>query len=119
MNDPIGDDPRHGLKIRGLTSNPRAEPLDGANAAESAETTSAIDATSAASSTEITETATIAQSISSGAIDASAAQSQLIEAVVASQLPENATAELAAAVRSEVEAMLAGNPLLADLLRPS
>ncbi len=119
MNDPIGDDPRHGLKIRGLTSNPRAEPLEGTNAAESAETTSAIDAAAAAGSAEITDPSAIAQSLASGAIDAETARSQLIDAVVASQLPQEASAELAAAVRSEVEAMLAGNPLLTDLLRPS
>ena len=119
MNDPIGDDPRHGLKIRGLTSNPRAEPLDGADAAESAKTTSAVAQAEAASSAELTDPAAIAHSLSTGAIDAKTAQSQLIDSVVAAQLPEDATPELAAAVRSEVEAMLAGSPLLANLLRPS
>ena len=118
MNDPIGDDPRHGLKIRGLAPNPRAEPLDSATATEASEA-AAVDATSATSATEITSPAAIAESLASGAIDAETATAQLIEVVVASQLPEGASEALVSSVRAEVEAMLVGSPLLAELLRPS
>ena len=119
MNDPIGDDPRHGLKIRGLTPNARALPLDGASASESAEAAATVDSAAATAAAGIGDPAAIAEALASGAIDAEAAQTQLIDAVVASQLPADATTEATASLRSEVEAMLAGSPLLATLLRPS
>jgi len=118
MNDPIGDDPRHGLKIRGLTPNPRAQPLDSPSATGATEA-SAVDAASETTATEIADPSAIAESLASGAIDAATAQAQLIDSVVATQLPENASVELVASVRAEVEAMLVGSPLLAALLRPS
>ncbi len=119
MNDPIGDDPRHGLKISGLAPNARALPVNGANASESAEAASAVDSAAATAAAEIGDPAAIAEALAAGAIDAESAQTQLIDAVVAAQMPANATAEVTAALRSEVEAMLAGSPLLATLLRPS
>jgi len=42
---------------------------------------------------------------------------QLVDAIVAAQMPAGADPALWSEVRAEVEALLAGDPTLADLLR--
>lgn len=60
----------------------------------------------------------ITEALASGAIDAQVATEQLIERTVRAQLPPDAAPELIAAVRAEVEAVLASDPMLERLLRP-
>jgi hypothetical protein len=115
MNDPIGDD----LKIRGLAPDRGPEPVDGAEGAASTDASAAVDGAAAVGGAEVSDPAAIADALASGAIDAQTARAQLIDAAVASQLPADASPALAASVRAEVEAMLAGNPTLEALLRPS
>lgn len=64
------------------------------------------------------ETEAIASALASGAIDPDTARAQLIEHAVRAQLPPDAAPATVAAVRAEVEALLGGNPLLEQLLRP-
>ena len=61
--------------------------------------------------------ASISEALAAGAIDAEAARVQLIDAVVAAQMPAGADPALWREIRAEVEALLAGDPTLADLLR--
>lgn len=61
--------------------------------------------------------ASISEALAAGAIDAEAARVQLIDAVVASQMPAGADPALWREIRAEVEALLAGDPTLTDLLR--
>ena len=63
------------------------------------------------------EPAAIADALAAGAIDAETAKAQLIDAVVAAQLPADAPPALFVALRDQVAAMLAQSPLLDDLLR--
>ncbi|MCA9637656.1 MAG: hypothetical protein KC420_16635 [Myxococcales bacterium] len=119
MNDPIGDDPKHGLKIGGLGRAGALDPAQRADAADEAAATAASAEIARVDRAEVSETAAIADALATGAIDAETAERELIAAVVAAQLPEGASAEMIAAVEAEVSALLAGNPLLRSLLRPS
>ena len=60
----------------------------------------------------------IATALSTGAIDAAEAKARLVDEAVRAQLPEGTDPAIVAAVRAEVEAMLANDPVLEDLLRP-
>jgi hypothetical protein len=60
----------------------------------------------------------IAADLASGAIDPATARARLIEHAVQSQLPSDADPAMVAAIRAEVEALLADSPLLEQLLRP-
>lgn len=122
MNDPIGDDPKHGLRIGGLGPADAASPAEGPQEAGDVAATQAsegVGATAAVEETAIAETAAIAEELAMGAIDAETARSRLIDAVVASQIPSGASPEFAASVRAEVEALLATNPYFEALLRPN
>lgn len=61
--------------------------------------------------------AAVSEALATGAIDAETARVQLVDAIVASQMPAGADPALWSEVRAEVEALLAGDPTLADLLR--
>lgn len=125
MHDPIGDDPRGGIRVRGL--GPAADPTaasatdpatDPAAASGATAGTRSIAATEAASATsEVRGTASISEALGAGAIDAATARAQLIDSIVASQLPRGASPALFTAIRDQVAAMLAQNPHLDDLLR--
>ncbi len=60
----------------------------------------------------------ISADLAAGAISPAQAQARLIEQVVASQLPEGADPVTLDAVREEVTALLADDPLIAALLDP-
>lgn len=122
MNDPIGDDPKHGLRVGGLGQTGASSPAQGPEEADDVGATRSADgvgATAAVDAASVDATAAIAQDLATGAIDAATARSRLIDAVVASQIPSGASPEFAASVRSEVEALLATNPFFEALLRPS
>ncbi|HRI10294.1 MAG TPA: hypothetical protein PKW35_20890 [Nannocystaceae bacterium] len=127
MHDPIGDDPRGGIRVRGLgpaTAPTAASATDPTAAAERADASGATEATHPLTATEATsgaaelrDAASIGEALGAGAIDADTARAQLIDTIVASQLPRGASPALFAAIRDQVAAMLTDNPHLADLLR--
>ncbi len=135
-DDPSAQDP-----LPGLSGVGRSTPGGGANAVDSAamatmtgevDAASAVDATTAASAASAVSgtsevgavgavaadpIAAISDALATGAIDADTAHSRLIDAVVASQMPPGADPAVWQAIRAEVEALLAGDPTIADLLR--
>jgi hypothetical protein len=94
-------------RVSSAPSADSTEAATGINPAEPARAPSAVDGVEA-----------LSQSLAAGEIDPAQAQRMLIESVVAQQLPEGASAELAEAIRAEVEAMLAEDPTLQALLSP-
>jgi len=132
-DDPSAQDP-----LPGLSGVGRSTPGDGVNAVDAAAMTdevdaaSAVDAATAATAATGTGAATevgavgavaadpiaaISDALATGAIDADTAHSRLIDAVVASQMPPGADPAVWQGIRSEVEALLAGDPTIAELLR--
>lgn len=88
--------------------------VEGAAAASATAAVSEVGATSAIASDPV---AAIGDALAAGAIDAETARVQLIDAVVASQMPAGADPAVWREIRAEVEALLAGDPALTDLLR--
>ncbi len=86
---------------------------EGVDAVEGSEAAGAAEGAQSAGSIEA-----LTQALAAGDIDAVEAQRRLIEAVVAEQLPEGSTPEIEAALRAEVENLLADDPTLQALLRP-
>ncbi|MCR9165271.1 MAG: hypothetical protein ACE37F_26840 [Nannocystaceae bacterium] len=76
--------------------------------------TTAVDAPSSTAGVD-----EISAAIAAGSLSAADAQAMLIDQVVAAQLPEGADPALAAEIRAEVAAALAGDPVLASLLDPN
>lgn len=113
-----GGDPDD-LRVGAIGSSGRAEGPDGADAVDAAE-----GSRGAAAVDGVTETGrvggaeAIASALSSGAIDAAEAKARLIDEAVRAQLPEGTDPAVVAAVRAEIEALLANDPVLEDLLRP-
>lgn len=103
------DDP---LRIGGVSRPQGAAPVD---AAAPTEATAAVERVEAP---QIDAVARVAESLATGAIDADAALRALIDATASSVLGPGADPAALAAVRAEVEALLAGDPTLASLLRP-
>ena len=129
-DDPSAQDP-----LPGLSGVGRSTPGEGANAVDPAARAGEVDAASevdaataasaAGSATEVGAVgavaadpiAAISDALATGAIDADTAHSRLIDAVVASQMPPGADPAVWQAIRAEVEALLAGDPTIAELLR--
>ena len=129
-DDPSAQDP-----LPGLSGVGRSTPGEGANAIDPAARAGEVDAATAASAasaasaagaaTEVgavgavaaDPVAAISDALATGAIDADTAHSRLIDAVVASQMPPGADPAVWQAIRAEVEALLAGDPTIAELLR--
>jgi hypothetical protein len=59
----------------------------------------------------------IAHALATGAIDAEQARAALIADAVRAHLPPDADPVTLSRIRAEVEAMLAGDPVIAELLR--
>ena len=117
-DDPSGQDPLPRLERVGPSG--AAQPTAGVDAvAELGEVAASselagVDPIEAAAADPV---ASITEALAAGAIDAEAARVQLIDAVVAAQMPVGADPALWREIRAEVEALLAGDPTLADLLR--
>ncbi len=58
----------------------------------------------------------LAQAIDRGTLSPDEAQAQLLEQVLCTQLPENATETQIAQLRADLQTMLADDPLIRDLL---
>lgn len=116
------DDPSDTTTLPGLSgvgrttaaSRPEAvaapEAVDGAAAAEAAAPVAGAGA--------VDPLAALTEALATSAIDAEAARTQLIAAVVRAQAPPGADPAVWRSIEAEVEALLAGDPTLADLLRP-
>jgi hypothetical protein len=103
---------------RGSAAADRSEGAEAADAIEGAEGSRGAAAVEGVGETGRAGGAeAIASALSTGAIDAAEAKAQLIEAAVRAQLPEGTDPAIVEAVRAEVEALLANDPVLEDLLR--
>lgn len=123
-DDPSAQDP-----LPGLSGVGRSTPATGAAEVDAAAETSATTEVGAAAATggatEVAAVGAVAadpiasinDALATGAIDADTARSRLIDAVVASQMPPGADPAVWQAIRAEVEALVAGDPTIADLLR--
>jgi len=126
-DDPSAQDP-----LPGLSGVGRTKPSDGATAVDPATQAGEVDAATEVGATgAATEVGAVGMvgavaadpitavtnALATGAIDADAARNQLIDAVIAAQMPPGADPAVWQSIRAEVEALLAGDPTLADLLR--
>ena len=111
-----GKDPDD-LRVGAVSGAQRAKEADAAEAVEGAAGTrgaAAVDGVGGPG--EVDGTEAITSALASGAIDAAEAKARLIDEAVRAQLPEGADPATVAAVREEVEAVLAGDPTLEALL---
>jgi len=60
----------------------------------------------------------LTEALAAGAIDADTARSELIATIIRAQAPAGADPAVWRAIEAEVQALLAEDPILADLLRP-
>ena len=123
-DDPSAQDP-----LPGLTGVGRTTPGDGATAVDPAAKAGEVDAAAEVGAADAAievgavgaiaadPIAAVTNALATGAIDADAARSQLIDAVIAAQMPPGADPAVWQSIRAEVEALLVGDPTLADLLR--
>ena len=98
------------IKPIGASTGGGVDEIDAAGPAEKTQAVSGVDGTSF--------DAQVAAAVRSGRITPAQAQAQIIEQVVGEQLPPNASPEFVEQVRAEVEALLEGDPVLEELLRP-
>jgi hypothetical protein len=121
------DDRQHPLRISSTRPVSRSAAAQGADAAEAAEASEAVDAAAASGAVDpaapieasgaASGPAAIADALAAGSIDAAQARALLIADAVDAHLPAGASPELVSRIRAEVEAMLASDPVVAELLR--
>ncbi len=122
MSAPHDDDPSENSALPGLrgvgrsAAAARPEAVDAAQAPDSAAEVERAAAPGEVASAEPLQALT--EALAAGAIDADAARSQLIAAVVRAQAPAGADPAVWRSIEAEVMALLADDPILADLLRP-
>jgi hypothetical protein len=120
MNSPIGDDPSGEIRIGAIRPTFAGEAAAAAEVAASDAPSRAGGIAEVQATTEAgaaAESAAITDALVAGAIDAEAAKSRLIDAIVTSALPPGASAGLIAELRADVAAMLLHHPQLDHLLR--
>lgn len=109
--DPLG--PIGPGRSEALTPTPATGPTDAVEGPRAASSAAEADGVTGPVGTEA-----IASALSRGTLDPQSARAQLIDQAVQAQLPPDAAPETVAAIRAEVEAMVAGDPVLEQLLRP-
>ncbi|MEM6290265.1 MAG: hypothetical protein AAGA54_03340 [Myxococcota bacterium] len=119
MTPPGDDDLGIGAIKRSGESAPAdpAAPVQGPEAAASTEAAAAVDR-AAAPGTDPLGLDALTEALASGAISPVEAKAQLIDQVVASQLPADADPAVIEAVRAQVGDLLADDPTIARLLDP-
>ncbi len=119
MTPPGDDDLGIGAIRRSGESAPAdpAAPVQGPEAATPTEAASGVDPAAALGSATLGLDA-LTEALASGAISPVEAKAQLIDQVVASQLPADADPAVIEAVRAQVSDLLADDPTLARLLDP-
>jgi len=117
-----------GIDGVGSPQRPAPDPTQGADAtegageavaiagADEAGATSAIDGVDATTAPDAD--LRISEDLAAGRIDTDAALAQLVDETLAAQLPADAPPELVEQLRTEIAAVLAGDPTVASLLRP-
>ena len=117
MTPPGDDDLGIGAIRRSGESAPAdpAAPVQGPEAATPTEAASGVDPAAALGSDTLDA---LTEALASGAISPVEAKAQLIDQVVASQLPADADPAVIEAVRAQVSDLLADDPTLARLLDP-
>lgn len=111
-------DPTGPLGPIGSDRSEAIAPSDAATGAEGVARTRAAEGAASASAVGATTAEAIASALASGTIDAQTARMQLIDEAVRAHLPPDAAPETVSAIRAEVEALLAHDPLVERLLRP-
>lgn len=121
-DDDDGQQP--GLRISSTRPVSRSAGADAAAAADASEAVDAAAASAAVDPAAPVEAsgaasgpAAIADALAAGTIDAAQARAALIADAVDAHLPAGASPELVSRIRAEVEAMLASDPVVAELLR--
>jgi hypothetical protein len=117
MRDPRDDDPsvRAAAPTHGPTGAGAVDPAQAADAAPAAGATAPVGAAGPLAATD--PIAALTEALAAGAIDAETARTRLIAEVVRAQMPAGADPAVWAAIEAEVAAVLAGDPVLGDLLR--
>ncbi|KIG12431.1 hypothetical protein DB30_01466 [Enhygromyxa salina] len=92
--------------------------LSGAAAAPALDAAKAVAGASEVAPSEALEGIDVAEALSSGRIDAVAAQQLLIDQVLAEQFPADLEPAQLERLRGEITALLANDPALLGLLRP-
>lgn len=99
----------------------QAPGLDGAQAPRDVASGAAVDGVNeiagSMSSDALAANQAIAEGLASGVLDPAAAQQLLIDQVLAEQLPPGVAPEQLERLRTELAALLEGDPAIADLLR--
>jgi hypothetical protein len=124
MGDPDDDDILRIPSARPLARSQATGAADAADAGEAiagtaaAESTPAVDpATAADGAGALGGAEAIAEALATGAIDGDEARAALIAEAVQAHLPADADPLLVSRIRADVEAMLAADPTLTELLR--
>jgi hypothetical protein len=122
MPAPHDDDPSENSALSGLrgvgrsAGAGRAESVDAAAAPGSAAAVEQASATGEVAAADPLQALT--EALAAGAIDADAARNELIATIVRAQAPAGADPAVWQAIEADVRALLADDPILADLLRP-
>jgi len=120
MGDPDDDDP-NSLRIGALSGVTRSgasaatDPADAVAGAAAAEAAAPVDP--APDVGALGGPDAVAHALATGAIDPAQARAALIDDAVAAHLPVDADPLFVSRIRAEVEALLADDPVLAELLR--
>lgn len=93
--------------------------LSGAAAAPALDAAKAVTAASEVAPSQATQGIDLAEALSSGRIDALAAQELMIDQVLAEQFPPDLAPAQLERLRGEIASLLADDPTLRSLLRPS
>ena len=121
MGDPDDDDPRNSLRIgalRGVTrsgASAATDPADAVAGAAAADAAAPVDP--APDVGALGGPDAVAHALATGAIDPAQARAALIDDAVAAHLQVDADPLFVSRIRAEVEALLADDPVLAELLR--
>lgn len=122
MAAPHDDDPSEnsGLAgLRGVGRSAGAERTQAVDAAPALDSAAAIEGTAPSGEVAAADPLrALTEALATGAIDADEARSQLVAAVVRAQAPAGADPAVWRSIEAEVLALLADDPVLADLLRP-
>jgi hypothetical protein len=124
MGDPDDDDILRIPSARPLARSQATHAADAAEASEAIAGTAATEGTQAVDPAATVDgagatggPAAIADALAAGAIDGDEARAALIAEAVQAHLPADADPILVSRIRADVEAMLADDPVIAELLR--
>ena len=121
MPAPHDDDPSENSALSGLRGVCRSVGPGPAESVDAAASAGAAAVEPSAAPTEVGAAdplQALTEALATGAIDAEAARGELIATIVRAQAPAGADPSVWQAIEADVRALLADDPILADLLRP-